>query len=706
MKRFLITIICIYIGLCIAYASNTEVDSLVSYYSRIMAKEKPYDVGQIKAVCYIEGTSTCVDTGLISKHFYKHLPFQSKKSGQTAFRASYSLLYSHPGNVKIDCLSLESNNKSVASDALQELERILLPVFPLRREDQPTSVKAYVMPFSMDARNSYRYRVSRSVSSGYDTIFFSPKFKHSTHIHGYALHERDTRSVKRLHFVGQVMFGKLNADITFARDSVTKWFLPTTFDAIIEYKIGRTQGRNQFHCFYDWKNVLSLVDVHKMRYRPLNMTDLYSISKSDTISHQLKLQSAIVDSIMHAEPPKVTGSSKKKEGSGVKLLELLSDGQRLASKTDDAKIYGPLNPASFGMGGIDGFWVRLRGRWSHRFGNHKELMIKPQIGYSFKRKELKYRLSADYVYNVMHPSGISISAERGNSGFSSYFVDKVNDAMKSKKDTIDFSSLGVDFYNHYSYRISNYNEIANGLTLRAGVTQNYRTPVLKGANAISEQRREELIGSSYSDFSPFIEITWTPRSYYYIEDGRKQFVGSSYPVFKLWASRSIPKVLGTNSNYGEVELDVQQVMNISYTRTLSLHYGLGYFHGKDGEYFINYEYFSRGKYPDIWQDEHVGGTFRLLDDYWYSSTAMYAQMHVMYETPFGFVNSIPLLSRYVVKDRYYLGTLFTDHKPVYTELGYGFGNNYFSTGFFVGFKGTQYFSFGYRIQIAIDKHLR
>lgn len=702
--RIFVTIICIFISLCIACASNTEVDSLVAYYHRKMSKDKPYDVGQVRAICYINGLSICQDSGLVSRRFYKHLPFQSKKSSQTAFYAVYSLLYSYPGNVKIDCQSLESNDKSVSSRALQEFERVMIPIFPLRREEQPTSVKAYVMPFSKDGIYSYRYRLSKSVDCDVDTIFFVPKFKHSTLVSGYALHDNASRSITNVHFNAQVLLGSLQADMAFAVDSVTHWFLPTTYDAIVTYKIGKTKGQNRFHCRYVWKDIHSMSSVHSTKYRQLDMSNIYNISPSDTLDCPHDFRVAVVDSIINSDTHKST--LREKNNLGIKLLELLSDGHRLANKTDEAKIYGPLNPASFGLGGIDGLWVRLRGRWSHRFSNNKELMIKPQIGYSFKRKELKFRLSADYVYNTLHPSGITISAERGNSGFSSFFINKVNEALKSKKDTIDFSSLGVDFYNHYSYRISNHNEIANGLTLRVGVTQNYRSPVMRGVNAISEERREELVGTSYSDFSPFIELTWVPRSYFYIENGHKRYVGSAYPVFKLWSSRSIPNVLGTNSNYGEVELDIQQVLLINHTRTLSMRLGMGTFFGKDGEYFINYEYFSRGKYPDIWQDEHVGGTFRLLDDYWYASTEMYAQMHVMYETPFGFVNRIPLLSRYVVKDRYYIGTLFTDHKPVYTELGYGFGNNYFSTGFFVGFKGFQYNSFGYRIQIAIDKHLR
>lgn len=700
--RIFVTILCIYIGLCVACASNTEVDSLVAYYTRIMKRERPYDVGQLKARCYVNGVSTRLEDGFVGRHFYKWLPFQSKTDDQAAFEADYSLFYSYPGDLKISRNSLSTNNRSVASSALQGLERVILPVFPLRREVQPTSVKAYVMPFSYDGVVKYRYNVNGNDPEGIDTIFFVPKIKHQTLVSGYVIHDRNAMCITKMHFRGQVIMGNITADIVFARDFITKWLLPITFDATIDYKIGGTKGRNNYHCYYRWDDTESMSTIRSFRYRNTDATSLYSYSLSDTLPYRPVACPAVIDSILQTENTK----HSLKRGWGVKLIELLSDGRRLANENDEAKIYGPLNPASFGIGGIDGLWFRLRGRWSHRFTNHKELMIKPQIGYSFKRKEFKFRLSADYIYNVLHPGGITVSAERGNSGFSSYFIDKVNEALKSRKDTVDFSALGVDFYNHYRYRISNYNEIANGLILRVGVAQNYRTPVKSGANAISEEHWEELVGSSYSDFSPFIELKWTPRSFYYIENGRKRFVGSAYPTFKIWASRSIPHVLGTDSNYGEVELDVQQVLRINQTRTLSLRFGMGYFHGKDGEYFIDYEYFSRGNYPDIWQDEHVGGTFRLLDGYWYASTEMYAQTHAMYETPFGIVNRIPLLSRYMVKERYYVGTLFTDKKPVYSEIGYGFGNNFFSTGLWVGFKGVQYFSFGYRVQIAIDKHLR
>lgn len=701
--RILFTIICISCCLCIAIAGNTEADSLAAYYHRIMIKDKPYEIGLLKARCYVYGFSTCLDSGFVGRRFYRHLPFQSRPSSQTAFEADYALSYSFPGNLKIKRNTINSNNQRVASSALTAFERIMLPVFSLRREQQSTSVKAYVMPFSIDGMNKYKYSLRKSVNDEYDTIFFVPKHKHQTLLTGYALHDSTTNSIRRVHLEGQVLLGKLEGDIVFAMDSVTLWFLPTTFDASIEYRIGGTAGINHYHCRYEWDRVMSLNNVRATRYRPLDMSPLYTTLPSDTVPFRPERPSSFVDSIIRTDD---NAHYRRKKRLGTKLLEILGDGQRLSSENDEAKIYGPLNPASFGIGGIDGFWIRFRASWSHRFRNHKLLVIKPQIGYSFKRKELKYRLSADYIYNVLHPGGLSVSAERGNSGFSSSFVDMVNEALKSKTDTIDFSKLGVDFYNHYSYRISNYNEIANGLILRVGVIQNYRTPVLHGVNAVSEEHREAIIDKRYSDFSPFVELTWTPRKYYYVEDGSKRYVGSAYPTFKLWASRSIPGVLGTSSNYGDVEVDVQQVLRINYSRTLSLRVGGGYFHGKDGEYFINYEYFSRGRYPDIWQDEHVGGTFRILDDYWYSSTKMYAQIHAMYETPFGIVNRIPLLSRYMAKERYYVGSLFTDGKPVYTELGYGFGNNFFSTGLFVGFKGTNYYSIGYKIQIAIDKYLR
>lgn len=708
-KRFLFIFLGLFTCLCTVLADNTEVDSLVSLYSKRLRKEKPYNIGDLRALCYIRGTSRNAGEGFLSKYAYKVVPFQPNQDNEVAFESVEHLLYAYPGELRIVRQGLLSNNKSVADRVLDQFEQVLLPVFSLRLEDQQTSVKSFVIPFSYDGVREYRYSLKKGDEC--DTIYFSPKRPHYTLITGYATISKKQNGVSKLYFEGRVTLGRIKGSISFAQNNVFKWLLPDTFDAQVEYKLGKSKGINEFHCKYYWDKVISKDELKLIKDRALNLTDttfgvnlnkelLVEDFRPDPLTARFD---SIINSTYHKDT--VSGSLKFSKNK-MRYFEHLVDGKRVRGERDELKIYGPLNPASFGIGGIDKFWIRLRGRWRHWFNNGKYLLFKPQVGYVFRHKEIKYKAELTFQYNSRRPGGLTITAEKANSGFSSKFMDVVNAELKKKKDSISFEDLGVDFYNHYRYSISNYNELANGLSLRVGINQNYRTPVRKGVHGMTAEKRKELIDSYYADFSPFIELIWTPRSYYYYYNNEKRYVGSEYPTFKFLATRSIPDVLGTNSNFTCMELDVQQVLRLRQTRTLAYRLGTGKFFGQSEEYFIDFEYFSRGNHPSLWLDENIGGTFRMLDDYWYNSSSTYVQAHVMYETPFGLLHYVPGVSKYVIKDRLYLGALWAEGKTSYIEAGYGFGNNFFSAGLFVGLKGLNYHAIGYRIQIAIDRNLR
>lgn len=161
---------------------------------------------------------------------------------------------------------------------------------------------------------------------------------------------------------------------------------------------------------------------------------------------------------------------------------------------------------------------------------------------------------------------------------------------------------------------------------------------------------------------------------------------------------------GSTSNYGRYELDVTQTIPLGNVRSLSYHVGSGMFYKQKGEYFINYNYFSRSQYPDNWETR-IGGVFSLLDDYWYSSSPGYMQSHLMYESPFMLLHKIRPIAKYVIKERIYLSQLWADGKNAYTEVGYGMGNNYLNVGVFTGFVGLQFMDVGVKFTIEIDQHL-
>ncbi len=221
---------------------------------------------------------------------------------------------------------------------------------------------------------------------------------------------------------------------------------------------------------------------------------------------------------------------------------------------------------------------------------------------------------------------------------------------------------------------------------------------------MTRERIDALVDTRYSDISPYMRLVWTPRQFYRYEQKEKRYVESLYPTFEAEVLMG-QNLQGSHSNFWRMEFDVHQVMRLDPIRSFSYHAGFGHFFHQEHSPFFNYRYFSRSQYPNTW-DERIGGTFSLLDDYWFGSSSAYLQIHGMYEAPFLLLyRSSRLLSKYVISERIYLSHLIADGKPFYTEAGYGFGNNYLSIAGFVGLNGFRYNKFGIKFQLVLGKHI-
>ncbi|MDO4497957.1 MAG: DUF5686 family protein, partial [Bacteroidales bacterium] len=274
------------------------------------------------------------------------------------------------------------------------------------------------------------------------------------------------------------------------------------------------------------------------------------------------------------------------------------------------------------------------------------------------------------------------------------------------KEEFNFDSLNITFLHHNEVKGEISVELANGLMAYTGASFNYRTPEKHGARSIpsGDKPAEYPIRNHYSDLNPYVRLEYTPRQYYCYNNSYKQYLASEWPTFTLEAAKGIKGLSRTNSDYTRLEFDVHQSIPLGANRSLSYHAGAGAFFKQKGEYFINYHYFARSQYPTSWE-EKIGGTFSLLNDYWYSSSPAYLQWHTMYESPFMLLNKIRKISKYVIKERIYLSHLIADGKSFYTEFGYGMGNNYFNVGMFGSMIGFRMSNLGVKFTIEFDQHL-
>lgn len=695
--------------------------SLTDNYNTL---RRSLEVGRLHLITHTYGLSSCQHLGFTGRLLSHLLPFHSHPGSQTAFEACSDVKYLWPGDMQMNALLLDSNNRRKGHRILQELYPTLLPIYSMSRYEDMGSKKSFVLPFYDIGPRLYRYSfatadstlISRMDQQGLlaDTlrlcaIHFEPIRKHHTLLTGQMLIDSTSLQVKALQIQGRVDMATFSSNVYFSTEALANSdLLPYSSDIDIHYRYLSTRGTNSYHTTYRYSDFLPYDSLDR-RHVPLDLSEYY-LREPDLADSLASLRLAPipheVDSILQI--PVSRRQPRQRNRHLVQLEDLgetLVDGTRLGPSDSRWRIYGPLDPASLGYDKFNGVTLRERARYNGYFANGQTLYLRSEIGYAFRLKELRWRLLSEYTYLPQRRGRITLEHIRKNSTFSSRFIQTINDALKQDRNSVNFDSLGIEYFQRYDLDLCHSIEIANGLMLDVGIDYTYRKPVTHGVRKVAAQRREELLDSHYSDFSPYLRLEYTPRQRYWYDRGYKRYINSPSPTFIFEFARAIPGALDAWSNFGRAELDIQQLIHLSRTRNFAYHVGVGKFFNRKGEYFINYRYFARSQYPETWEDDRIGGAFHLLDDYWYSSSPSYLQTHFMHETPFGLVHRIAPLSRYIIKERVYLGTLKAQGKTLYNELGYGIDNNYFNVGVFVGFKDAAYYGSGVKFRIELGSHL-
>lgn len=707
---------------------SSELDSLLIGLNHKISRQKDIELGYLDLKTYTTGTSHCLKRGIVGRLIPHLLPFQADTSEVLWYEAVSHMHYQWPGEMHLNTTSLSSNHTRKARAVMEELYEGVLPTYAMKRDGQFGNTRSFVVPFYDEGLKRYNFSMlevhdsirTQMMAEGFnpDTmdlclIGFKPKHFHHTLLTGSVLIDKNTLNIVGIDCTGHIDLARFHTQIHFAPDSLhDNAIVPSSSNLSIRYHILNTYARNDYRTYYKYIDFTPQDSINPDSI-PLNLTRFYQdeplidLDFENTRPYPLP---TYIDSLMNLPPPPSLSKAKEPKKKIVKGLEEFSetllDGTRFGPEDNRLRIYGPLDPSYLGWDKFNGFTFRQRARWTKLLTDNSKLFMRGELGYAFRLKELRYRLFTEWTYNPKKRGRWTLDIYRNNSGFSNKFIRTVNENLKAEnaKD-INFDSLGIDYYQRYEVELMHSIEVSNGLMVHTGLLFTYRNPVQHGVRKISAEKRDELIDSYYSDFAPYVRIEWTPRQYYWYNKGYKEYIHSPAPTFAFEMSRAIPGVLGTDSNYGRMEFDMQQTIRIRRTQFIAYHFGMGKFINQKGEYFINYRYFQRSKYPNTWADDRIGGTFHMLDDYWYSSSPSYIQAHFMHETPFGLFHMLRPLSRFIIKERVYLGALWTEGHSMFHEIGYGVDNNYLNIGVFVGFKDADYFDFGFKIRIEIGRHI-
>jgi len=197
-----------------------------------------------------------------------------------------------------------------------------------------------------------------------------------------------------------------------------------------------------------------------------------------------------------------------------------------------------------------------------------------------------------------------------------------------------------------------------------------------------------------------VRLEFTPRYFYRIRGGKKQYEHSAYPTLFIRHRMAIPGIVNSTADYSFLETGLRQQITWAMMHEFSWNIQGGFFLNRDRIYAMDDKYFNNQNLPVIFTEAR--GAFRLLPFYRYAITDKYGEVHLQYTTPYLLFKYLPFLSNKLWVENLHLSYLAGGSGLHYWEAGYSMGQIYMiaNIGVFAGFNKNNFRSWG--IQASFD----
>lgn len=690
--------------------SRIDADSIMIYVAEHAALYADA-VSGYQAEVYIKGR-TLIERKNLLINFAHHIFPVDKKKPDVIFEMVSQSEYEAPNLYHHDFKAVNGNSFPSRKKQQEILTFLNLNVY------SPTIYDETIMtPVGKKASRFYDFNlvsVEEIEERKLYQIRYTPKHTSQKLVSGVMYVTSDDWRIERIIMCGRFEFAEFHLEMTFG-DEFGPLILPARSNLELKYNVMGNTVKSTYYSSFDYKSVEWKKPVpkeNKRQWKSLDLTKYYTIT-SDSIPFihsefywNEKRDTPLTPGEQKAYEINYFSDKKEKIQTNdsidyLKLTERLTSNIKYETHSTRIRYSGILNPFQLGYSSRNGITYKQKIRITKTFDNGRQIVIRPEVGYMFKSKELFFKLLTEWHYKPEKRGSLRLTIANDNQSYSSRMLNEINEHLKDSLFTFD--DLNLDYYRHYYVDLRNKIEVFNGFEFEAGTTFHKRIPVKKKTKIDPGEEIEDIINDTYYDFTPFMSFTYTPRQFYLMNDKFKEYVYSYYPTLSLTIAQGIPGVLGSTGNYGRVEADIEQSLKISLLRKFKYHISAGIYTRQKSIYFADFEYFTRRNFPESWGEERIGGVFHTLRREWFYASDKYLQGHFMYESPFIFSRLInKTVSQHILSERLYLGQLWTPAINSYTEVGYGIGNAVFNIGIFAGFKGLGYERFGLRFSFELD----
>lgn len=359
---------------------------------------------------------------------------------------------------------------------------------------------------------------------------------------------------------------------------------------------------------------------------------------------------------------------------------------------------------------VDGLWLGQDLSLQIKTTKNTIFKFKPSLYYTAARKSLVWDVNISQQYLPLLNGNFKISA--GNTSY---------DIMQNKGENRWYNAAyavwngtnGISFYQKKYISAENNIDIANGLKFSLGgsyeqrhILQNKTTWNILGKDI--EPNYSVITLGEFPDHTSTLlwsKLEWTPRYYYKIENGKKNYLFSRYPTFALKYSQAVPlQNNGLESDYSRLDFSVKQDIKIGLFNKIRYRINVGSFLTKNQLYAPDYGYFST--MPLIYSDHSFIDSYALLPNFTYINDSWW-ESHLTWSSEHILLKRIPALQNAFFSEALHLNTLWNYNGKIYNELGYSIGlSPEIRVGVFGSFNGTNFNSVGVKISLSISNLLK
>lgn len=534
--------------------------------------------------------------------------------------------------------------------------------------------KYMLSPFNYNNRIFYRYRISIS-DEGRACVNFTPKLNNTQLVKGFAIIDRYTGKIIHTRFSGEYDMVTFEVNAYMGDDDTPYALLPTRCDSKAVFKFMGNELRVRFYANFECKvpDIDSIDDkkaesiIDSVRPDPLER-----IEESIYREH---IQENIAKDSAQATVVKRKNKMLKKTWDIVD--DYILSGQDASNDNASVTLSPLFNPLYLSYSHSHGLAYKMDIGARYIFAPDRYITFTPRLGYNFKIKKFYFNAPLRYTFDAKRNGWVELTWANGNRITNSSVLEII---QEENRDTIDFSSLNLDYFDDEMVSLSGNMQITKHLEMALGFVYHLRS-------AVNRHEMEQLgKPSEYRSFAPMVTLTFRPHP-----EG---------PTFTANYERGLTNILQSNIKYERWEFDASFKKVLHSLRKYNLRAGGGFYTNKSTDYFVDFANFHDNYIPSGWDDDWTGD-FQLLNSQWYNASKYYFRTNVSYESPLLLVTWIPLIGKYIETERIYANFLQIEHTRPYTEIGYGLTNRYFSIGLFASFLNGSFNEFGSKFSFEL-----